>query len=198
MLTERDLNTQPSEATYQLLMNPNQAMSKAQTDDLQASRLVHQSIDTMSAAMLNAGEGEGPDGPNDDGEEDGEAGEKDQTQSDKDERSIANTRTPVSGDGILGISELIALARESFHPGCQSAYGSSRWSGETYAQRALQQADQLAAGGLEPSYTCFTPLFRLTLGPFPIIPSLYESADGKITSFSCHVPLARLSNKSWA
>jgi RNA exonuclease NGL2 len=83
---------------------------------------------------------------------------------DSNEKSIANTRAPTEDDGILSLSEVERLAAEVLPQPARSAYASTTWGEETYAARGGLEGIQRAEGGAEPAYTCFTPLFRLTLG----------------------------------
>lgn len=83
---------------------------------------------------------------------------------DKDERSIANTRRVAAGDGILELDVLVALAREVLPEPARSAYDSFQYGPETYGSRGGFKDGITGAGAGEPAYTCFTPLFKLTLG----------------------------------
>lgn len=83
---------------------------------------------------------------------------------DKDERSIANTRDPVPADGILTLDQLLELGRELLTEPARSAYDSSKYGDETYGSRGGFQKGVTGAGAGEPAYTCYTPLFKLTLG----------------------------------
>lgn len=115
----------------------------------------------------------------DEGEGDGE-GEL----PDHDERSIANTRPPKSTDGIVELDELVRLMREALPSGAQSALGSTsplpssslpsdKEQGQAMGDAEREPETFGTRGGLdgmdgagrdEPAYTCFTPLFKLTLG----------------------------------
>jgi RNA exonuclease NGL2 len=97
---------------------------------------------------------------------------------DHDERSIAKTRTPRDGDGILEVEELVKMMQETLPTGATSALsstpsaehapaddsaGSSQSGTETFGTRGGLEG-MTGVGKDEPAYTCYTPLFKLTLG----------------------------------
>lgn len=83
---------------------------------------------------------------------------------DTDERSIAGTRPPTDADGIRTLDDLLLMAQEVLPEPARSAYGTTKWGTETYAARGGFKDGATGAGGNEPAYSCFTPLFKLTLG----------------------------------
>lgn len=83
---------------------------------------------------------------------------------DTDERSIAGTRPTTEADGIRTLDDLIAMAAEVLPEPARSAYGVTEWGTETYGARGGFKDGATGAGANEPAYTCFTPLFKLTLG----------------------------------
>lgn len=106
-----------------------------------------------------------------DEDDDGE-GEGEGELPDHDERSIANTRPPKTVDGIIELDELVRLMCEVMPGGARSALGSmsspapasSEETEETFGTRGGLDGLNEAEGRDEPAYTCFTPLFKLTLG----------------------------------
>jgi RNA exonuclease NGL2 len=88
------------------------------------------------------------------------------------ETSIANTRYPTHSDGIVPIEELVRLIQGLIPDGLKSAYGDIPWSGvdgsgETFGgrggfERVGGQGD--LGGDGEIGWSCYTPLFKLTLG----------------------------------
>ena len=170
-----DFNTQPSEATYQLLTSPQSTLSPDIIRQLSASRLVHTSVDKIGLDHTSAPEsnsvstsnaGTGANTPVDEDEEDEDDGKEELP--DNDERSVAGTRLPLASDGLLKVDDLIAIAQSVLNgKGCMSAYDNSTWSSnqaETYGGRGGSTMSGVMAGLSEPAYTCYTPLFKLTLG----------------------------------
>lgn len=169
-LTVSDLNTQPSEATYQLLVSSSSSLHARAVDDVNASRLVHTSLEHVSESFAeteeDTGGATGSNTPATTGKDDDE-GEGELP--DHDERSIANTRPCRAGDGILEVDELVGLMQQELGQGAISALGSVSSAaegedGETFGKRG--GLDSMTGHGRdEPAYTCYTPLFKLTLGP---------------------------------
>jgi RNA exonuclease NGL2 len=186
-----DLNTQPSEATYQLLSSPFTPLHPKVVEEVNASRLIHISVEAIGQSIPGGGEDESDAAGQTEPEKDDE-GEL----PDHDERSIAKTRPPREGDGMLEVEELVKLMQEILPSGATSTLASS-------------SADQVPAGGSagntpsgtdtfgtrgglegmsgvgkdEPAYTCYTPLFKLTLGTS--CRATRSAADVKIT-YSCY------------
>lgn len=116
---------------------------------------------------------------NHDDDEEGE-GEGEGELPDHDERSIANTRPPKTADGIIEVDEMVRLMREVLPGGARSALGSiPQRPATSSAEAEVAEAETFGTrGGLdglseshgrdEPAYTCFTPLFKLTLGKFTL------------------------------
>ncbi|KLT45013.1 Endonuclease/exonuclease/phosphatase [Cutaneotrichosporon oleaginosum] len=192
-----DLNTQPAEAAYQILAAPGAPLDPALAASLNFSRLVHTSVAKIEAS---APPSEMPSGAVTPAEKDDE-GELPDT----DERSIAGTRAPTAADGIATLDELLEMARDVLPAPARSAYGASQWAGETYAARGgFNHAS--GAGGNEPAYTCYTPLFKLTLDYIfalpgkevtftqllepPKVAELGEGLPRKNISASDHLPVA--------
>ncbi|WWD17612.1 hypothetical protein CI109_102053 [Kwoniella shandongensis] len=186
-----DLNTQPSEATYQLLVNPHKPLPPSMVDEINSSRLVHDSVQKVPLSNNSAVpqppslSGTGANTPiaaaasTDSKEKDDDEEEL----PDSNEKSIANTRTPEERDGMLTADELISLARQALpEEGARSAYGSTSWSNEeSFGQRAGFANVVDAEGGGEPAYTCFTPLFRLTLDYLLILPPVDGGLRAEVT-----------------
>jgi RNA exonuclease NGL2 len=97
---------------------------------------------------------------------------------DHDERSIAKTRPPREGDGVLEVEELVKMMRDILptgavstlssttsadHAPADTAAGHSQSGTETFGTRGGLEA-MTGSGQDEPAYTCYTPLFKLTLG----------------------------------
>lgn len=92
---------------------------------------------------------------------------------DSHEHSIANTRAPGPDDGILTAEQLITELQALLPNGAKSSYLAEEWTGpmaaqETYGSRGgfKDIPPNEAEGAGEPGYTCFSPLFRLTLGEY--------------------------------
>lgn len=155
-----DLNTQPAETAYQILAAPGAPLHPDLVDSLNFSRLVHANV-----AKIGLEPGTEPPSESASGTATPvkEKDDEDEQLPDTDERSIAGTRRPTVGDGIATLDELLAMAAEVLPAPARSAYGVTEWGGETYAARGGFK-NATGAGGNEPAYTCFTPLFKLTLG----------------------------------
>jgi len=178
-----DYNTQPNEATYQLLVNPHNPLPVEISQDIIDSRFVHKSLDklyslefdTVSAVPSNSGTGTATPVVNEkeDGEGEGEA-EGEGELPDNDERSVAGTRDEQPSDGIATMEDLVRMAKEMLpDTGCQSAYEAGKWTsaaGATFNERDgfkrsfTGRVPDGMKGHAEPAYTCYTPLFKLTLG----------------------------------
>ena len=181
-----DFNTQPDEATYQLLTNPHSALPGEIAKDVLNSRFVHKSLDahyepkpdvaSESAATSNAGTGTAtPVVEDDDKEDEKEDAEGEGELPDTDERSVAGTRSPTPADGIPELEALVEMAKQLLPAqGLQSAYTAEKCAQDkegTYARRngfarSFEGSDipDGLTGQDEPAYTCYTPLFKLTLG----------------------------------
>ena len=198
-----DLNTEPREATYQLLINPIRPLGPHLKDELESSRLLHQSVDKAHASVtttLPASESTEPaaihgavastvgtpDDHNDENDDDDEEG---QQGPDTDERSIAGTRPPTASDGLLSVSELIQAFQSASPSRLISAYDIASPTDEpvqTFATRGgfREHADVMQEGNgrNEPAYTCYTPLFRLTLGQSAAV---YKQEIADIWQITC-------------
>ena len=181
MTRPADLNTEPREATYQLLIDPWRPLEPHLKDELEASRLIHHSLDKSRASLEPTAQTTteaadtvhaGSITPEDDDDEENEDGEGDESQ-DKDEHSIAGTRPPIASDGLLSVPELIQATQSATPSRLLSAYDTvhrldASASAETFASRGgfREHAEVMSEGNgrNEPAYSCFTPLFRLTLG----------------------------------
>ena len=161
-----DLNTTPDEATYQLLTSPSRALLPIISREIEASRFVHTSVDNIagsSSQHISSASVTGTDTPTEKDDEDESPVSS--------EQSVANTREPQPSDGIVTVEELVEMARTVLPEVLNSAYDSSDWAGrdgETFEKRGgfnrfADKVDGLE-GRREPGYTCFTPLFKLTLG----------------------------------
>ena len=97
---------------------------------------------------------------------------------DSDERSVAKTRSPREGDGMLEVEELVKMMQEILPTGATSTLssttsadhapaddsaGQSQSGTETFGTRGGLEG-MTGSGKDEPAYTCYTPLFKLTLG----------------------------------
>ncbi|WVW82629.1 hypothetical protein I302_104640 [Kwoniella bestiolae CBS 10118] len=188
-----DLNTQPSEATYQLLVSPHNPLPQSMIDEISSSRLVHDSVVKISPSSTEP-TSEAPStsatGSNTPVVKDEEDGQGEGELPDNNEKSIANTRTPGADDGILAVEDLVKAMRDVLpNGGAGSAYGSVEWGSatgndEAFAKRGgFEHVDSgEVAGTGEPAYTCFTPLFRLTLDYLLLLPPLDNHNLAKITS----------------
>jgi len=176
-----DLNTQPSEATYQLLSSPSTPLHPKTVEEVQSSRLVHISTEAIGKAMPAT---EGSNGEVETDEKDDE-GDNDKDEEgelpDSDERSVAKTRSPREGDGMLEVGELVKMMQEVLPTGARSTLastasadhapadtsaGPSESGTETFGSRGGLEG-MTGSGKDEPAYTCYTPLFKLTLGKSP-------------------------------
>lgn len=88
---------------------------------------------------------------------------------DSHEESIAGTRPAREEDGIRRLEDLVGMMKDVLPEPARSAYGTSKWEAETYASRDGFLPGVKAVGGGEPAYTCFTPLFKLTLGELLLV-----------------------------
>lgn len=194
ILLTGDLNTQPREMPYQLLAGRG-PFDAAIVQGFEDSRLVHTSVAKVGASAAEedvsasgtgsntpapAGESSGRKPEAEEKDDDGE-GEGEGELPDSNERSIANTRPCTDADGILSLAEMQRLTAEVLPHPARSAYASTHWAGETYAQRGGLDGIKHAAGAGEPAYTCFTPLFRLTLGESAVgpLPSLQRDENAR-------------------
>ena len=179
MLTDRvDLNTQPSEATYQLLSSPTTPIHPKTVEEVESSRLVHISTEAIGKAMPDTEGSNGEEGANEKDDE-GENEKDDEGElPDSDERSVAKTRSPREGDGMLEVEELVKMMQEVLPTGARSTLasttsadhapadtsaGPSASGTETFGSRGGLEG-MTGSGKDEPAYTCYTPLFKLTLG----------------------------------
>lgn len=166
-------------------------------DEVNNSRVVHTSVDSIEKIIPGSSVGQNQttneanvgvdqDGKDDEseaeaeGDDEGEGeGEGEGELPDHDERSIANTRPPKPNDGILELDELVRMM-EALPGGATSALGSTPGNAsegelETFGTRGgLDGLDTKSQGRDEPAYTCFTPLFKLTLGESPFYHSAYS------------------------
>ena len=196
LLIGSDLNTTPAEATYQLLTAPERPLHHNMLREIEESRFVHSSVDGIGSSprtqdpQIASGSSSSAPAEND----------KEDENPDLYERSVANTRSPNPSDGILVADELCQIARELLPEGARSAYGSSAWAGEdgeTFQSRGgfeqLGEGLDALEGGAEPGYTCFTPLFKLTLGQFRHLIVFYPAdnpAQTTCLSFLVSTPLS--------
>ncbi|KAJ9118178.1 hypothetical protein QFC22_004082 [Naganishia vaughanmartiniae] len=182
-----DFNTAPSEPAYRLLVNPGSQLQKDHLEQLDKSRVIHTSLEkveehvetTLSAAAALAQQNDtanstsnsspaefvGVPGEDDEKEEAGE--------SQGDPGLPKNSRRPTEEDGLLHGHELQQMASEIFgHEGVTSLYGSSGWVGE--AEKELSYGGRGGKGEEgkdEAAWTCFTPIWRLTLDYLFYLPS---------------------------
>lgn len=214
-----DLNIQPCEATYQILVNPYTNLSESIRRELEEGRVVHSSVekvvvpsDTSLAEISSTNRGSAvahsasetrDTGPNKTIDDSGacstgststskvadptdssdheenvdDENDNEREESSTDPTSIPNTRCPEKSDGILTPAQLLTLAQKLMPirgQACRSAYGSTHWTDDvqdTFAGRSddernlrSQEMEVGLEGGGEGRYTCFSPLFRLTLG----------------------------------
>ncbi|KAL7419277.1 RNA exonuclease ngl2 [Cryptotrichosporon argae] len=160
-----DLNTQPSEATYQLLAAPHRPPHPAMLAEIESSRFVHTSLDklyeTSALDAVDDGEGEGEGGASTSATATGSATPA-EGEEPPPERAVKNTRDPVPADGLLSAERLLSEAAKVLPTGAISAYGSANAGDETFAARG-GFGDAMGEGEKEPAYTCYTSLFKLTL-----------------------------------
>ncbi|KAK8866182.1 hypothetical protein IAR55_001333 [Kwoniella newhampshirensis] len=191
-----DLNTQPSEATYQLLVAPHKPLHSSMIDEIRSSRLVHDSVQKVplsrdtSIPQPPSMSGTGANTPNAVAATESKVKDDDEDElPDSNEKSIANTRAPEEKDGMSTAEQLVALVQQLLpNEGARSAYGSTSWSGgstdtnmESFSRRGGFVPGLDAEGGGEPAYTCFTPLFRLTLDYLLILPPVDGGARASVT-----------------
>lgn len=116
---------------------------------------------------------------------------------DHDERSIAKTHSPREGDGILEAEELVKMMREILPTGARSTLcsttsadhapadtsaGPSSSGTETFGSRGGLEG-MSGMGKDEPAYTCYTPLFKLTLGTSQEGPQLTDRLHLFVTGY---------------
>ncbi|ODN78037.1 hypothetical protein L202_05120 [Cryptococcus amylolentus CBS 6039] len=195
-----DLNTQPSESTYSLLTSPHSPLPASYAAQVESSRIVHDSLKKMSftaprtspvtthadASIPPGTPASGTSTPTPVPTKTDE--EKDEDREDKKDDSTANSRAPLVSDGIPTTEEMVGLYREVFPGrGCESAYGSTGWrvgrDVPGFGARGGFGELEEGGGGDEPGYTCFTPLFKLTLDYLLLLPPLSPSSDPE-ASFS--------------
>jgi RNA exonuclease NGL2 len=172
------LNTQPSEATYQLLSSPSTPLHTKTIEEVESSRLVHISTEAIGKAMPGTDGDKGEAGENEKDDEGENEKDEEGELPDHDERSIAKTRPPREGDGVLEVEELVKMMQEILPAGATSTLssttsadhapaddsaGSSTSGTETFGSRGGLNG-MTGVGKDEPAYTCYTPLFKLTLG----------------------------------
>lgn len=88
---------------------------------------------------------------------------------DSNEKSTAKTRPAEPSDGILELEDLRRMLVDLVGSGLKSAYDIAVWKGEgddTFTSRVGWPEGAQEKGGGEPGYTCYTALFKLTLGMF--------------------------------
>ncbi|OCF45310.1 hypothetical protein I317_00833 [Kwoniella heveanensis CBS 569] len=197
-----DFNTEPDEATYQLLTAPHTPLPQAMARRIDDSRVVHDSAKkiapiTSTIAPSENGtstpptaSGTGTNTPVAKDEDDKEDGEGEGAK--EDDKSLPNTRPVKEQDGILSTSEMIDLLRQELpesNGGLTSAYAhahaygaASSLSGnktDSFGGRGgfdhvgidRSDAQTTVQGYGEPAYTCFTPLFRLSLDYLFLLPA---------------------------
>ncbi|WWC86536.1 uncharacterized protein L201_001413 [Kwoniella dendrophila CBS 6074] len=197
-----DLNTQPSEATYQLLVSPHTPLPKTMIDEITSSRFVHDSVVKIAPSSSfipsdppsTSATGSNTPTTSTKEQEDGEDKEEEEKEGegelpDSNEKSVANTRSPNSQDGILSTEELVNAMKEILPDGgAKSAYASTNWgmdNKEAFSKRGgfdHVEGRENVSGNKEPAYTCFTPLFRLTLDYLLFLPPLSGHNQAEITS----------------
>ena len=155
-----DLNTQPNEATYHLLTSLQTSLRPEHLEEISSSRLIHTSLQNISipthpASTTTSDSASGTATPAEHTVDD----DDDDDDSEKEEHSRANTREAVPEDGLLSPEELHELAK-SIVPPLHSAYAATKHEFATYGSRS----PSVGAGDGEPAYTCYTPLYKLTLG----------------------------------
>jgi RNA exonuclease NGL2 len=154
------------------LTSPSSPLHPKTIEEVEASRLIHVSVEAVAQALDPQGV-DGNEGGNGNEEKDDE-----EELPDHDERSIAKTRPPRNGDGMLEVEELVKLMQETLPEGATSALSQMVGEGESSSGKSPSAPEPGTEtfgtrGGLdgmtgfgrnEPSYTCYTPLFKLTLG----------------------------------
>jgi len=142
---------------------------------------VHISAEAIGKAMPATEGSNGEEGANEKDDE-GENEKDDEGElPDSDERSVAKTRSPREGDGMLEVEELVKMMQEVLPTGARSTLasttsadhapadtsaGPSASGTETFGSRGGLEG-MTGLGKDEPAYTCYTPLFKLTLGKSP-------------------------------
>ena len=178
-----DFNTTPCESTYQILVNSFVTLPKEMISEFEESRLVHSSVDALyPPAVPENGHVTNDDNadPKNGHRDDAEKPKNDSTQNERDEKLVAGSRLPREEDGILSLSEMIATLREPSYTvprKRRSAYEEGLWtlnSSECFGERGGFQTKfepgatpHTLMGRREPGYTCYTALFKLTLGESP-------------------------------
>ncbi|KAK1925416.1 Endonuclease/exonuclease/phosphatase [Papiliotrema laurentii] len=179
-----DFNTQPDEATYQIITAPHQATPQEILRSIDDSRFIHQSLAkvaqsisaTDEASVPTSTSGTGSNTPTQQQEKDDEGEEEEPAP----EGTVPGTRPAQASDGIPTSQELVEIARQLLPDGgCRSAYTSGRWGDARYTfggrngfQRSFEGKvpDGLQGHG-EAAYTCYTPLFKLSLDYLFMLPS---------------------------
>lgn len=169
-----DLNSQPAETAYQFLAAPQLPLDPVIAKTLEESRIVHTSA---VKALSSASE---PPSESASGTATPAAKDEDEEAAAKDENSIANTRAPAAEDGIRSLDDLLTMLREVLPVPARSAYETSTWTGEKYGAR-LPEGITTTAGRNEPMYTCYSPLFKLTLDYLFVLPPLGGSSWAEVT-----------------
>lgn len=184
-----DFNTQPSEATYQLLTHPELPLSKEQVDAIDFGRAVHASLEkvemyidqqqmptpvapttVISTDTHEEGENEKKvQEMEDEEEEEEEEAEEKAGQEEEDPTMPKNSRKAIDSDGLLTADQLQEIARKLFgQVGAQSGYGSSGWATNPSLKDLAYggRGGESSTGSQEPNWSSFTPLWRLTLGEY--------------------------------
>lgn len=149
-----------------MLVDPASPLDPQPGQEVNNSRLVHTSLEGVGQ-LLPAEESGGETGTNtpDAGGKDEKDDEGEGELPDHDERSIANTRLPRDGDGILELDELVRMMTTELPGGATSAPGSIGVDTEEECFGSRGGLEGMKGQGRdEPAYTCYTPLFKLTLG----------------------------------
>lgn len=166
-----------------MLVSPHSPLPQRYLDEISQSRLVHDSLSKIpltppeipsSASEPASTTGTGTTTPAIINKTEAE---KDAENEDLDDKSIANTRPPRPSDGLPTALEFVDLFKAEFPlidgdsdqpEGAMSAYGSTQWKEgkgiDGFDDRKGFGDGEKGQGGDEPGWTCFTPLFRLTLG----------------------------------
>lgn len=132
--------------------------------------MVHNSVDAVNDTIPSDPSSSGGTGSNTPAVDKDDEGEGEGELPDHDERSIAKTRPPTQSDGIIELEELVRMMREEIPGGAISALGSSSPQSLETGDRTETFGDRGGLDGIggigrdEPAYTCYTPLFKLTLG----------------------------------
>lgn len=141
--------------------------------DSHSSRIVHTSVDKI-APETDADQAGAQDEDEAEDEEADQGENAEEELPDNHERSIKNTRRGTPADGLLTCDELTQLAQKLLNgQPVVSAYAAGAWETrmdpskvETFGGRRDTAVDgnEEKPGDKEPAWTCFTPLWRLTLG----------------------------------